>query len=138
MNEMPSPLKQVAADTFPRSASKPGSLISQDKIFLKKVKNHILQNLANEQFSVQDLAEHIHLSVSQLNRKLNKISGRSAGKLILEMRLAHAANLLSHNTASISDIAYQTGFRDQAYFCRRFKKHFKCTPSTFRKRTSSS
>ncbi|PHN05974.1 helix-turn-helix transcriptional regulator [Flavilitoribacter nigricans] len=136
MNEIPPNFKPLTTDKFQWPQSITRYLISQDEQFLEKVRHHIVRNLANEHFSVQDLADNIHLSVSQLNRKLNKLIGQSAGKLILEIRLRHAAGLLESNVASIGDIAYRCGFRDQAYFCRRFKKQFNCTPSTFRRRAA--
>ncbi|MFK7774243.1 MAG: helix-turn-helix domain-containing protein [Saprospiraceae bacterium] len=113
-------------------------LISRDDFFLEKVRNFILSNLGQRQFGVGDLAKNVHLSVSQLNRKLNALIGRPAGKLIWELRLRYAASLLAHDTGSISEIAHKSGFSDQAHFCRSFKKLFFCTPSQYGKQNRSS
>ena len=106
---------------------------SRDGLFLEKVRKNILSNLCHKNFGVESLAKKMYLSVSQLNRKLNALIGRPAGQLIRELRLHLAARLLAHNTGTISEVAQQAGFSDQAHFCRSFKKLFRCTPSQYQK-----
>lgn len=110
---------------------------AREQQFLTAISHCIHLNLGNEQLSVQDLARQVHLSVSQLNRKLNDLVGFPAGKMILEIRLQHAAGMLRDDAGNISEIAYQTGFKDQAHFCRTFKKRFACAPSQYRKQLLS-
>ena len=105
----------------------------RNNLFLQNLANIIYCNISNAAFSVQSLADQAYLSVSQLNRKLNALIGKPAGKLIREIRLQYAAKLLTDNSVTISEIAYQTGFSDQAHFCRSFKNFFLCTPTTYRK-----
>lgn len=47
--------------------------------------------------------------------------------------LIHAARLLAKNAASVSAIAMKVGYKNQAHFCRSFKKQFGCPPSEYSK-----
>lgn len=100
--------------------------------FVRKVKQIILANFDNEQFDVATLAHQVHLSVSQLNRRLNALTGLPAGQLIWNMKMDYAAHLLIQGEYSIGRIGAEVGFWNQAHFCRSFKKRFQCTPSQFR------
>lgn len=104
--------------------------------FVRRVKQLIRSNFDNELFDVNELARQAHLSVSQLNRKLNKHLHQSAGQLIWEMKMDYATQLLSQDEAAIGEVAYEVGYKNQAHFCRSFKRRFACTPSAFKARKS--
>lgn len=100
--------------------------------FISKVKQIIQANFSNKQFGVPTLARQTHLSVSQLNRRLNAIIHQPAGQLIWEMKMDYAAWLLLQGEYSIGQIGGQVGYEIQAHFCRSFKKRYRCTPSKFK------
>lgn len=108
------------------------SAISADQVFLQKTIQKIENHFGDFQFSVEHLAEHLNMSISQLNRKLNALIGQPAGHLIRSMRLTRAADLLKQNSASVSEICYDLGFSDQAYFSRAFKKQFGSSPTAYK------
>jgi signal transduction histidine kinase/ligand-binding sensor domain-containing protein/DNA-binding response OmpR family regulator len=114
------------------------TVVSVDQEFLKKTLEIIEQHFEDENFSVENLAEKVNMSVSQLNRKLNALIDQPAGQLIRSMKLQRAADLLKQNAGSVSEICYELGFSDQAYFSRAFKKQFGISPSDFRKTESNS
>jgi len=101
--------------------------------FLRKIHQHIEDNLDNENFSVEDLAKNIGISRSMLHRKLIKLTGKSAGDLIKETRLKRAKTLLEKDVGTVSEIAYQVGFTSPSYFNKVFKKHYKVCPGEVRK-----
>lgn len=107
--------------------------LSSDEIFLYKIRTCVLVNLEKKHFSAENLAQEMFLSVSQLNRRLNSLIGRPSGQLIRELRLRIAAKMLADNSNSISEVAHQCGYCDQAHFSRSFKKRFHCTPTQYRK-----
>jgi two-component system, sensor histidine kinase ChiS len=53
------------------------SSVSVDQAFLEKIVKTIETHFEDEQFSVESLAEHVNMSVSQLNRKLNALIDQS-------------------------------------------------------------
>jgi signal transduction histidine kinase/DNA-binding response OmpR family regulator len=109
------------------------SASSIDVRFITRIREAIEKNISNEKFSVENLASEIALSRVQLHRKLKALTNHSASDFILKMRLDRAADLLKKNAASISEIAYMTGFNTPNYFAKRFKKQFDCSPSEYKK-----
>ncbi len=101
---------------------------SIDEQFLLKVQKIIDTNIANEDFSVEDLAEQIGLSRSTLHRRLIKLTGKSASEHITLCRLNKAKELLEHNSANVSETAYKVGFKSPSYFNKVFKKHYNIPP----------
>ncbi len=107
--------------------------ISMDDQFLEIVNRVIDENLADEHFSVEHLAEHAGLSRSMLHRKLVRLTGKSASDLITEKRLFKAKELLEKDVATASEIAYKVGFNSPSYFTKVFKNYFQISPGEIRK-----
>ncbi|UCH14264.1 MAG: helix-turn-helix domain-containing protein [Bacteroidales bacterium] len=107
---------------------------SMDDQFLRITNQIILDNLDNENFSVEDLAQKAGLSRSMLHRKLIKLTGKSASDLITLKRLIKAKELLENDVATSSEIAYKVGFSDPSYFNKVFKKYYKVSPGDMRKK----
>lgn len=114
------------------SLSKKTRLTGEER-FLKKAVEFIGNNLDNSGFDPAMLASALNLSESQLYRKLKAISGKSTSVFIRGIRLSAAKNLLQTSDFNISEIAYQCGFNDPAWFSRAFKEEFGVSPSAFRK-----
>ncbi|MDO8897245.1 MAG: response regulator, partial [Bacteroidales bacterium] len=107
------------------------SVVSADQEFLEKVIRTIESNYGDEQFSVEMIAKNVNMSITQLNRKLNALVDQPPGQLIRSYRLQKAADLLKQKAGSVSEICYNVGFTDNAYFSRAFKKQFGCTPTDY-------
>ena len=103
--------------------------MTQDEQFLNELKQVVLDNLANEQFSVEHLSEIIGLSRSHLHRRLKKLTGHSISQFIREIRLEEALKLLQEDVASTAEIAYKVGFNSSSYFHKCFHDHFGYPPS---------
>lgn len=88
----------------------------------------------NEPLAVKDLAEIVHLSVSQFERKFKQTFQISPIKHITKVRIAAACKSLSTTSDKISTIAVDTGFYDHSHFTREFKRHMGMSPSTYRQR----
>ncbi|MEO0582380.1 MAG: helix-turn-helix transcriptional regulator [Bacteroidota bacterium] len=101
------------------------------EIFVRKVIMVIYQHLDNHQLDVSLIADHLCLSVSQLNRKLNTILHLPAGHLIRQIRMQEAATFLTHDMASVGEIAWKVGYKNHANFCRSFKQYYGCTPTEY-------
>ena len=109
------------------------NIISQcDLIFLKEIHLVIEQNLNNAEFSNKELAKKLHISVSQLFRKLKTLTKKSTSNYIRGIRLSNAARMLKDSKFNIAEIAFMTGFNDPSYFTRAFVKELGITPRKFR------
>jgi|WetSurMetagenome_2_1015567.scaffolds.fasta_scaffold01847_3 signal transduction histidine kinase/ligand-binding sensor domain-containing protein/DNA-binding response OmpR family regulator len=104
---------------------------SFDKEFVEKIIKIIETHLQNENFTSESLSEELFVSRSQLNRKLNAITGQGPGEFIRIYKLKRAAQMILENKLSITQIALEVGFSSPAQFTRAFQKHFNCLPSEF-------
>lgn len=107
------------------------SIIPADQKFMEQVISEIQLNISNVEFSAQQLADNMAMSVRTLTRKLNSLIDQSPAHFIRSVRLNSAAELLKVQAGTISEIAYQVGFSDQAHFTRTFKKEFNQSPSEY-------
>lgn len=104
-------------------------LTSRDQDFLNKIISIVEENINNAEFGVENLAEKMSLSTSQLNRKLKAITNQTTVKIIRNVKLQKAYEMLKANADNIAGIAYSTGFESPGYFTKVFKEHFGFLPS---------
>lgn len=101
---------------------------SLDDAFIEKLCGIIEENIANENFTVAELALAVGVSRSQLHRKLEALTSKSASRFIREYRLERGYALIEKNAATIAEIAYLVGFGSPGYFGKCFKEYFGMTP----------
>ncbi len=101
---------------------------NRDKLFLQSLRKVVLDNLQNDQFGVDHLADSFGISRSQLHRKLKKLTNKSASQFIREIRLDESLTLLQNNTLTVSEVAYRVGFNNPNYFNTTFKNYFGYSP----------
>ena len=97
--------------------------------FLNKIIKIIYHNINLIDFGPVQLALQLHISESQLYRKLKATSGKSSALFIRSIRLQKAKELIQTTNKTISEIAYDVGFNDPSYFSRAFKEEFGHPPS---------
>src|SRR6056297_300105 len=96
--------------------------------FIEQAEALILENLANEQFGVSELAEAMHMSRSNLLRKIKKQTQLSASQFIRQVRLKEAMKLLKEDSSTVSEISYQVGFGSTSYFIKCFREQYGYSP----------
>ena len=106
---------------------------STDMEFLRLATDIIYKEMKNPDFTPTLLAKQLAISVSQLNKKLNTITGYPSSNYILQVKLSNAKKLLINDNKTIGEIAADCGIFDLNYFSRVFKKQTGLTPSQFRK-----
>ncbi len=82
--------------------------------------------------TLRDLAELIGVSISYFRRSFQRILGTAPIDFLLDLRLKHAAELLSETGSSIAEIASETGFNDPNYFSRLFSRRKGKSPRQWR------
>jgi signal transduction histidine kinase/DNA-binding response OmpR family regulator/ligand-binding sensor domain-containing protein len=107
----------------------PVEVASTDQAFLDAVRTVIEANLANEDFSVDQLAEAVGFSRVHLYRRLQELIGEAPSALIRSMRVGRAAQLLAQQAGTVSEVAYGVGFKSVSHFSRVFRKHHGHPPS---------
>jgi YesN/AraC family two-component response regulator len=105
------------------------TVTSKDRIFMQDVLTIAEKHLSDENFSVEELASELHVSTSQINRKLKALINQSAQQFIRSVRMQRAEELLKKKAGTVAEVAYEVGFSDPGYFTRVFKNYFGYPPS---------
>uniref|UniRef100_A0A832G8I5 histidine kinase n=1 Tax=Ignavibacterium album TaxID=591197 RepID=A0A832G8I5_9BACT len=104
---------------------------SVDKEFLTKAFDAIEKNISDPDFTAEDLAKELYMSLSQLRRKLIALTGESPGEFLRTYKLKRAAQLILEKRLSITQIAFEVGYHSPSNFTKAFQQHFNCLPSEF-------
>lgn len=108
-------------------------LRSTDEIFIKKLTDIVLDNLANTDFTVKDLANASGMSLYSLSRRLHSVSRKIVNQFIREIRLQKALELLQSEDITASEAAYKTGFGSPVYFNKCFHDYYGYPPGMVKK-----
>jgi len=104
---------------------------SADDKFLVKALKIVEDHISDPVFDVKQFVREIGMSRSVLYRKLEAVTGQSANEFLRNIRLKRAAQLLSQNKMTVSEVSYEVGFNDPQYFSKCFSKQFGKTPSDY-------
>ena len=87
-----------------------------------------------EKIQIPDLAKMEGLSNSRYITLFSKEMGKTPSEYILSLRLGRACDLLSTSNMEISLVGASSGYKDQYFFSKIFKKHMGMSPQEYRKR----
>lgn len=82
--------------------------------------------------SVSYFAKQLHFSANYFGDLVRKESGRSAQELIHSKLMQAAKDKFFDTSKSVSEIAYELGFKYPQHFTRFFKQQEGCTPMEYR------
>lgn len=106
--------------------------LKSEYIWLGKLLIIVIDNLDNEAFSIEILSNKLFMSSSNLNRKVKSLFGFPVVRLLRDIRLQYATELLILQNKSITESASLAGFFNIAHFSRVFKQNFGFPPSRYR------
>ena len=106
---------------------------NDDKVFLTRFVQIIKEKLDDPELNAVFIEKTFSISKMQLYRKLTAITGMTPGEFIKNIRLKYAAQLLISTRLTVSEIFYRTGFNNQSYFFREFKKRYACPPNEYKR-----
>jgi AraC-like DNA-binding protein len=107
------------------------NLITTQNLTFKNFLNLLESNFRRPE-GVDFYAEKLFMSSRNLNLICQNIMQKSVSELIETRKLIEAKNLLIHTDMNISEIGYELGYNEKAYFTNVFKKKSGQTPSEFR------
>lgn len=113
-----------SGSTGERSSAKPG--------WLRKAVEHLHAHFL-EPLSLTEIARTVEIDPSHLARTFREHYGCTMSEYVRRLRIDLARKELLTGSRPLSEIAYSTGFTDQAHFSRVFKELTGLTPGAFRK-----
>ncbi len=105
-------------------------LEAEDQQFLETLRLVVISNMADPAFGVDALAEALHMSQRQGNRKVKALTGDSLSVVIRSLRLERAAELLATGL-SVKQVANDVGYKSTSHFSRAFSGQFGVSPSQY-------
>lgn len=108
------------------------SKIAENDGYVMRARRIVEERYTDHQFGVNEVAAQLKIDRSHLYRLFKEEMGMSVIDYICRRRIFRAEILLSNASLSIKDVAYSSGFADQMYFSRMFKKLNGKTPTQFR------
>lgn len=120
-------------DTSARAAAPhPAGTDSIDDEFYSRFLEIIKQEMGNSELNVDNLAGQLGLGRSQFYRKIKALTNYSPVELIRHLRLKQARTLLRTTSKTVSEIAYEVGFSNPAYFTKCYRDAYGETPTALR------
>ena len=98
----------------------------------KQIEGCVAESLAST-IRVQDLARSVRLSPGHFSRGFKARFGATPRAWIIQQRLRQAQAMMLESQHSLSQIALDCGFSDQAHFSRMFRRKTGATPGAWRR-----
>lgn len=128
--------KEVLEEYIEKCCEQSGlmNMDNSDKI-IRSARLVIEQNLGNEEFNLDVLSDALHFSSNYVRQLFKAKTGENFSDYLFRQRMELAGELLQNPMYKIQDIAEKTGYSNQRYFARCFKKYFNVTPTEYREKS---
>ena len=97
-----------------------------------EILQYIEEKYADEELSLNTIAEHVNFSPNHLSTVFSKQTGQTFIKYLTDFRMTKAKELLRCTGKRSSEISIEVGYRDPHYFSYLFKKTQGVTPTQYR------
>lgn len=125
-------LRKYAALRF-RLADHAGQLTpAQCRTVLDFIEAHL-----EDALDLSSIAAEINMGACTFTRHFRRTVGLAPYAYVMQRRLERARRLLGETAMPIKEVAAVCGFSDQAHLTRLFARHYRTTPSAYRKQDGS-
>lgn len=107
-----------------KTGNKTETLISRAQIMLREKMN---QNI-----KIETVAQELNVSYSWFRKAFKNYTGISPKQYLLQLKIEKAKIMLSDNSKTIKEIAFELHFDNAAFFSKQFKQKTGRTPESFR------
>lgn len=107
-------------------------MTEQDELFIKSLKDFVVDNLDNSDFTIDDLVNNTNFSRRVFFNKVKSLTGLAPVEFVREIRIKRAAQLIKTQEYRIKEVTYMVGFSDVRYFIQCFKDMYGMTPSQYK------
>ena len=126
-------MQQHFASLTPDAAHLQDKSLKIENEFIRKIRAFMEENIAAEEFEIQQLCRQMAMSRAQLYRKFKALTGKSVFEYLRTLRLHKAKELLLTSTLNVTQVCFDVGFNNLSHFSRIFTEEFGRKPSDFRK-----
>lgn len=92
----------------------------------------LIQMNYKENIVLGDIADKLHVSKSYLSTLFRKETGKTLLEAVNDIRIGNAEKMLRSTNLSLTEIAFESGYDSQSYFCKMFKRKHGMTPREYR------
>ena len=119
---------------FLLNETKQETLGKVEQQFITDFTHYVENSIANPEMNIDEIADALGLSRSNLYRKIKSLTDYSPNELIRTIRVKYAKQLLNSKAKSISEVAYEVGFSSPSYFAKCFKDFYNESPTEYLER----
>ena len=87
----------------------------------------------NKELTLRSVASELGITPQYLSHIFRKSVGEGFAEYLIRIRLERAGIYLKETDLSVTDIAYEVGYKDLSHFMRSFKRFFGKSPLSYRK-----
>ena len=98
------------------------------------VVDHVQRHLDDEDLAPEQLAELAGFSLHHFHRVFRGLTGESVMGFVRRLRLERAAQRLSYEPTSVTEVAFDAGYNSHEAFTRAFRARFGVPPRDYRER----
>ena len=103
-----------------------------EELIIQRLKSLVEMHSGNHRLDISQLCLDLGISRAHLYRKIKQLTGRSVAIYVRFLRFSRARTLLLETQMTVTEVAFEVGFRDLPYFSKSFKKEFGISPSQIR------
>jgi AraC family transcriptional regulator, 4-hydroxyphenylacetate 3-monooxygenase operon regulatory protein len=96
--------------------------------------NQLIEGHFRQHWTLANYAAALNLTEPRLNDICRRVADLSSKRLVHDRLLQEAKRQLMFSAVSVSEIAYDLGFKDVSYFSRFFRQHVALAPGEWRER----
>lgn len=123
-------MQNIDKEKIPFKKDNDLGLSNDDYKFMKAMNEYLDANLADEDFSIGNLADQLNMSRSSFYRKLKTLTDMSPVDYTKHYRLDCAARMLREGKR-ITEVLMDVGFTSSSYFAKCFKNQFGVLPKDY-------
>lgn len=111
--------------------------VLKDAKFLNAAIGAVERNLYSGKLDISTLCSELNIGKTSLTQRIEDVTGLTPRAFIEDIRLKHAAQMLSDGSHRVAEISDLLGFSSQNHFSQRFKIKYGVTPREYAKNNQS-
>lgn len=112
------------------------AFVKEDQ-FMEKVLELIDLHMDDDEYGIKVLCKELGMSRSQLYRKFSALTDLTVHQFIRKRKLDRSRKLLRTTDLNVSEVAFDTGFKNLSHFSRVYNEEFGISPKEEKKRMPS-